>query len=170
MRRNYQQCFFPSIIRTDESRSCFLKIMPMSRMLISSNANINEIVITNMPKLCIECGEIKSKSLFIKGRVSCKKCDNSSVTNPTMDGSIIEIPEIESVKTSRIDEMVANLSTLQDVPKKLDMLLLEMNGLRSKLERFDKLQDTLDDALLKLEALEKKVASNNILVIRPTNG
>lgn len=131
------------------------------------------MAITNiMPKLCVECGEIKSKSLFVKGRVSCKECDNDpSVTNPTMDGSIIEIPEIESIEvSSRIDEVVTSLNALKDVPKKLDMLLVEMNTLRSKLERFDKLQNTLDDALMKLEALEKKVASNNILVIRPTNG
>lgn len=151
----------------------FLKSPRVDAMLISSRSNTNGMAITDiMPKLCVECGEIKSKSLFIKGRVSCKECsNNSSVTNPTMDGSIVVIPEVESVETSsRMDEVVTSLNALQDVPKKLDMLLGEVSKLRCKLEGLDKLQDTLDNTLMKLEVLEKKVASNNILVIRPTNG
>jgi flagellar capping protein FliD len=122
-----------------------------------------------MPKLCIGCGETKSKTLFFKGKTVCKACDN----NANMSESMVDIASIASTAVSTVaDDDMGVLSKVDEmynmVPKileKLESISHEIQRIDRKLDRIQNTSNARFDAMcVRLNSLEessaKLIASN----------
>lgn len=134
-----------------------------------------------MPKYCIGCKETKSKSLFFKGKIVCKDCQESG------NVSGVDLNETSSIAPTTIDEesvnIVANISTislklslLEETSRNISMKLDAMSNMPTVLNTVSSLPATLDNMLTKMQdipvvldmlrdlpmrlsALERRVAS-----------
>jgi uncharacterized protein YoxC len=126
-----------------------------------------------MPKLCVGCGETKSKSLFFKGKVVCKECGgNANMSVSTADiASIAESVDTSTIAGSENVGVLAKVDEIHDViPKiseRLDSISHEIRRINHKLdgiqntcnERFD----TISTRLTLLEESSAKIISSNAL-------
>jgi DNA repair ATPase RecN len=132
-----------------------------------------------MPRLCTNCGETKSKSLFIKGRILCKQCEEN--VQEISRRAPQEVDALQILTTENLLCTLQELSTKMDVelPKILDAQkkLAEMDNslmmqdvlttltnvhevLQNVPKRMDELQRTLDalqDVPRKLEDVQERL-------------
>lgn len=142
-------------------------------MLIYSLIGEVDTKCNKMPKYCANCGELKSKSLFVKGRINCKECDDTlSIAGSTMDESIVAGSTMsESIIDVRIDPISTKLdelnTALRDMQRNgtssnnstnviLKGILAELKTVRDRLDELKEVTTRLDELSSRLNEFANK--------------
>ena len=103
-----------------------------------------------MPKYCVSCKETKSKSLFFKGKIVCKKCQDDVNTQ--------SIDETSSIAPTMIDESNANiLATINTISEKLSLLEKTSQDISVKLDTMSKTSIAMSDLSTTLDSMVTKM-------------
>jgi hypothetical protein len=81
-----------------------------------------------MPKYCPDCGETKSKTSFVKGKIVCKDCDRdrlSSIAPSTVDGTV-STPNTMDMISGAISKILERLDASEERSRNISIKLDEL--------------------------------------------